>query len=719
MASGQLGSLVDYLQQILPPRQDDGLTDRVLLTRFVERHEESAFAALVQRHGPMVLGVCGRVLHEPHDAEDAFQATFLVLARRAASIRKQQSVGSWLYGVAYRVALKARTGAARRRARERQAGTMARADAGGAAAWQELRPVLDAELNGLPEKYRAPLVLCYLEGKTNAEAARQLGWTRGTVSGRLARARDLLRGRLTRRGLTLAPALLATALCQEAASAAVPAALVVSTVKAATVVGTGQAVAAAAASARVATLAEGVLRAMCLTKWKVIAVVLVALGVLGTGGGLITGGLLTDGVAAADSPPARPARGAAKARTDQERIQGTWVVVSGRHSGREMPKDDVGRYHLRFAGNRMTFLPADGRDWRGEATFHLEPKRSPREIEFPTQDFDNHRQGGIYKLDGDTLTLCLRDADKGPPTEFAADAGSRQLLLVLRREQRGAGKGADEPKDLKKENERLQEELQKARDALEVAKRQLEELRAEAREARARAAEREAEARAVQRFLGQGVEAPTRKAGQAGDLARAGNNLKELALAMHAYLDTQKHFPPAAIYGPDGRPVLSWRVALLPYLGQQELYRQFKLDEPWDSPHNRKLLDKMPAVFAPVHGKAQEVGRTYYQVFTGKGTVFEGTRGVGIADIPDGTANTLLIVEAASAVPWTKPADLRYQEGKPLPKLGGQFPGGFLAALADGSFQFLRSDIDPRQVRLMILRNDGQLVDPRALTVRP
>src|SRR5262249_48128930 len=153
--------------------------------------------ALVRRHGPLVLGVCRRVLRDRHAAEDAFQATFLILLRRARSLDRRGSVASWLYTVAYHVALRARADAARRPPPARPVPQPPEAG------WADLQPVLDEELGRLPDSYRAVVVLCYLEGKTNVEAARLLGWPVGTVKGRLARARDLLRARLTRRGITL------------------------------------------------------------------------------------------------------------------------------------------------------------------------------------------------------------------------------------------------------------------------------------------------------------------------------------------------------------------------------------------------------------------------------------------------------------------------------------------------------------------------------------
>src|SRR5262249_44880884 len=204
MALGRLRTALHYIGRRLREQPVGSITDRDLLVRFVRGHDQEAFAGLVERHGAMVLGVCRRVLSHDQDAEDAFQAVFPVAAGKAASLRWQDTIGPWLYQVAYRVALKARASAARRHGRERELIDMPHEVASNLDIQSaELRLILDEELNRLPAKYRAPLVLCYLQGKTNVEAASELGWTKGTVSGRLARGRDLLRRRLTRRGVSL------------------------------------------------------------------------------------------------------------------------------------------------------------------------------------------------------------------------------------------------------------------------------------------------------------------------------------------------------------------------------------------------------------------------------------------------------------------------------------------------------------------------------------
>ena len=241
-------------------RNDVSLPDGQLLQRYVATHDQSAFASLVERYGALVLGVCERVLQNSHDAEDAFQATFLVLARRAATLDGRGSLGNWLYAVAYRTAIKARQSAARRRARELQVLNMSTVLSSEEEEWSDLRPLLDEELNQLPVKYRAPLVLCYLEGKTQEQAARELGWPTGSMSRRMNRARDLLQERLARRGLALSTGFLFVLIAKNAGAAIVSPTLVGITAKAALAFVAGQAGLEAAISGKVASLAEEVLR---------------------------------------------------------------------------------------------------------------------------------------------------------------------------------------------------------------------------------------------------------------------------------------------------------------------------------------------------------------------------------------------------------------------------------------------------------------------------
>src|SRR5437868_14284770 len=220
MADGPLTDVLRYLRR-LAPRDAAAETDRALLERFIRDRDESAFEALLSRHGPMVWGVCRGLLSDPHAAEDAFQATFLILVRKAGSVGRRELIANWLYGVAQRVARRARAAAARRHGKEQRA-TEVTAFGTDDAASAELVRVIHEELDRLPTKYRSPVVLCCLEGKTCEEAASELGWTRGAVRGRLERARGRLRERLVRRGVALSAALLADPLTGQGLAAVVP-----------------------------------------------------------------------------------------------------------------------------------------------------------------------------------------------------------------------------------------------------------------------------------------------------------------------------------------------------------------------------------------------------------------------------------------------------------------------------------------------------------------
>jgi RNA polymerase sigma factor (sigma-70 family) len=303
MTKGRIDSVLRQVRRLAAVRHPDTTPDRGLLERFVADRDEACFEALVRRHGPMVLAVCRRVLRHAEDAEDAFQAAFLVLASRAASVRKADSLGSWLHGVAYRVAASLKRDVARRRAREAPVGDPPEVPVATDVSWQDVRVALDEALARLPERLRAPLVLCYLEGKTRDEAARELGWSLGTLHGRLERGRDALRTRLTRRGLTLSAALLGGVLA-ESASAGVPAGLVGCTARAAA----RTAVGATAVSARAAALAEGVLRTMFVTRLTGVTLVLFAVAALGTAG-LVLRPAAAGSPVVADSPAAAPPGG--------------------------------------------------------------------------------------------------------------------------------------------------------------------------------------------------------------------------------------------------------------------------------------------------------------------------------------------------------------------------------------------------------------------------
>jgi hypothetical protein len=189
------------------------------------------------------------------------------------------------------------------------------------------------------------------------------------------------------------------------------------------------------------------------------------------------------------------------------------------------------------------------------------------------------------------------------------------------------------------------------------------------------------------------------------------NNLRQIAIAMHNYHGDFGTLPPPALTSKDGKPLLSWRVAILPYIEQDQLYRQFRLDEPWDSPHNKALLKHMPAVYRPLNVDPKAPHVTHFRVFVGGGAIFDPKAGTRLQDIKDGTSNTILVVEAGEAVPWTKPDELPYDAKQPLPKLGGQFPAGFYAVFADGSVRFLKKTVPESALRALITHDGGEVID--------
>jgi RNA polymerase sigma factor (sigma-70 family) len=290
----KLKTFVRHIRAVAASAPEAERSDHELLLAFSMYGEQSAFAVLVQRHGPMVLRVCRRVLGQEQDAEDAFQATFLVLSARASSIRKSEALASWLHGVAHRVALRARRDAGRRRTHEREGQAMSARQDHPSPDWSEVQSVLDEEVQALPERWRAPFVLCFLEGRSRAEAARELGLKEGTVWSRLSHARKLLHEKLVRRGITL-PALLAAAALSEEVARGVSAHLSDSTIQAA--------LAAGLVPARAAALANGVIKAMSIMKKKSLILCLAAAAAVA-----IASSAVVMGIASARSPAVESAR---------------------------------------------------------------------------------------------------------------------------------------------------------------------------------------------------------------------------------------------------------------------------------------------------------------------------------------------------------------------------------------------------------------------------
>jgi RNA polymerase sigma factor (sigma-70 family) len=340
MAKVPLHAVLHYLRKVSDSGETAELSDGQLLERFRQRRDETAFAALLERHGPLVLGVCDRILHNPHDSEDAFQATFLILVRKAHAIAKCGSVASWLHGVAHRIAVRLKDDIARRRQRERRAQRPPAPDLLEEVVWCDLRSMLDQEVLRLPDRCRGPFVLCYLEGKTNEEAARLLACPKGTVQSRLAHARELLRAALARRGLTLSGGLLATMLPRPTATAA-SAALTASTIRMALAM-LARGAEMGVISTRVLMLVEGALNSMLLSKIKAVVGVVLVVGVLVAGVGMPGWVYQMQAVQSAPSAESASARASAARQLDK-------VSPAGQPDARKLLHDADPQIRLKAA----------------------------------------------------------------------------------------------------------------------------------------------------------------------------------------------------------------------------------------------------------------------------------------------------------------------------------------------------------------------------------
>jgi RNA polymerase sigma factor (sigma-70 family) len=448
-----LGEVLNLLHRAASPQQAADLTDSALLDRYIACRDGVAFEAMVRRHGPMVLGVCRRLLRCPQDAEDAFQTVFLVLIRKAGSVKPKEGLAGWLYGVARHAALKSREASFRRRAREKQAAYVPEPAASEENRSPDLERLLDQELGRLPEKYRLPIILCHLEGRTRKEAARQLGWPEGTVAGRLARARALLARRMTQDRRPLTSGSLVAMLSQNSACAPVPALLFRAAVKAD----------AGAVSSEVARLTQGVLKAMLLTKLKGVAAFVAAMIFLGGGAVLMsepsvffdqpgkqkgsasgpttgqgdTRKALSTGRLGLEikeaAAPAKAARG----------LEGDWQAVSftqdnTKYSDRKYltAEEKVRPITASFKGDHYHFTNVFGPRGAGNGAVIVHPDTDPKTFELIPDSgvFKGEAFRGIFLRDGEALTLCFSWPVKDRPTEFRSPPNSTVVLVIFKSE---------------------------------------------------------------------------------------------------------------------------------------------------------------------------------------------------------------------------------------------------------------------------------------------
>jgi len=382
--------------------------DHALLERYAKEADGEAFAEIQRRHGTMVLATCRRHLGNTPDADDAFQAVFLVLVRRVNSIRRHDLLGPWLYAVAVRSARKALALRQRRQSRERQGVNMPEQTREPDEPHDWL-PLLDDAIQGLPEKYRAPLLLCELQGVNRAEAAQRLGIAEGTLSSRLARARDLLRYRLVRRGVGISALALAAVLASEASASVAPS-LIASTTQAA-LTGT--------LSAPVGAITQGVLQAMFIAKVKFVAVVAFSLSVFLAGTAFLAWGLTAD----------KPAAQLQPAKSDKDALQGEWKVVDAKIDGKANPDEEAllkGKFYV-FKGGKLTA--------RLEADYTINPSKTPKELDLIPTEGPAAEKGktfrAIYELKGDDLKISSNGPDQPRPKTFDEDSA---FVIVLKRE---------------------------------------------------------------------------------------------------------------------------------------------------------------------------------------------------------------------------------------------------------------------------------------------
>lgn len=435
MASGAMTRIVQRIRRAVADGGESRETDADLLTRFLAHKDSQALAVLIRRYAAMVWSVCLRTVGHRQDAEDAFQATFVVLLRKANTIHPPGMVGNWLYGVARQTAMKARAMAMKRHAREQSTALLPEFP-GQANGDHPLLPYVDEELSRLPDRYRAVVVLCDLQGQTRTEAARELGCAEGTVASRLARARQMLARRLGRHGLPLSATALGALLANSIAKAA-PATVVAAAVQSASALSAAQSTLATGLSQQVLTLAEGMVKTMLLRRLKLWGVTVVAavLACIAVAGAVTLLAEEADTTAqkqplVAHAAAAGQPKKSAKAEDDLAKFQGTWQVVSFHINGEQA---DIGIKSLRLTFKNKAassrFEKKDGTTGEEKMTFDIDATKSPKEI---TISDERIVLRGIYRFDKDKLILCyFSKPNNKRPTSFSfKDAAVDDLPLV-------------------------------------------------------------------------------------------------------------------------------------------------------------------------------------------------------------------------------------------------------------------------------------------------
>jgi len=738
----------------------DGISarsDAELLGRFGATGDEAAFEALVTRHGPMVRGVCGRLLRDPHDVDDAFQATFLVLARKGPGLRDPDRLAPWLYGVASRVAAKARGRKARLAARPLSDDLPARDDP--RAEWSDLRAIVDAELARLPSKQRDVLVACLLAGASEQEAARSLACPVGTVKSRLSRAKEALRGRLVRRGVAPAAALAAVSSGEAFASPA-SSKLIRATVAAVA--------AQAAPPPAVAILAQGAAPTM-LAKTAAALALVGGLGFLG-----LASPAWTDGPPAAQpaaAPPRSPKPSAEAARIRDRNLRTILLAMHNYHSanGAFPAAAFRTRFGVPLLSWRVAILPyLDQKALYDE--FHLdEPWDSPHNKTliprmppvFQTPDLPAGE--GRTRFRGFRASFSVVTFDGGVKHEGTVIPNEKLATMFDSVQGQAAGAALPRGVSLGEVTDGTSNTAFLAVASQDVEWTKPEEIPLTGPEASPpvsnhdprgyilgmvdgsirylpKSTDRDRKlSKLATRAGGEVVsfDPPAQAEGAEGrppepavtdpaiaddERERLISNLKLIGLGMHTYMSARYDLtlPSEAIYAPDGRPLLSWRVALLPHLGAEAkaLYEQFHLDEPFDSPHNQALIPRMPKLFE-TPGLSTPPGQTRIRGYAGEGAAFDpalfakASRGVQLQEITDGTSNTVFLTVSRASIVWTQPGELPFGPDRAFMKPAEVGPSGYLLLMVDGLVRELPGSLPGRDaiVGAALTRAGDEIID--------